>query len=120
MNNTLGRMALNPDVVVRSRGVMEKCDLCVQRIQSAKNLALQERRELADGEIQTACQQVCPSHAIVFGDLKNPQSHVSQLQRSHRNYRVLEELGTRPKVAYLKRVRNTTIEAYSRNERSHD
>ena len=120
MNNPLGRMALNPDVVVRSRGVMEKCDLCVQRIQSAKNLALQEKRELADDEIQTACQQVCPSHAIVFGDLKNPQSRVSQLQRSHRNYRVLEELGTRPKVAYLKRVRNTTIEAYSRNERSHD
>jgi len=106
MNSPLGRMVLNPDVVVRSRGVMEKCNLCVQRIQLAKNLVLQEKRELRDGEIQTACQQVCPTGAIVFGDLKDPNSRVSQMQRSRRSYHVLDELGTRLNVAYLKKVRN--------------
>lgn len=108
MSNPLGRMVLNPDVVVRSRGVMEKCNLCVQRIQSAKNLALKGKRTLTDGDIKTACQQVCPTQAVVFGDLKDPQSRVSRLQRSQRNYQVLEELGTRPNVSYLKKVRNTT------------
>jgi MoCo/4Fe-4S cofactor protein with predicted Tat translocation signal len=106
MENPLGRMVLNPDVAVRSRGVMEKCSLCVQRIQLAKNIALQGKRELADGDIQTACQQACPAQAIVFGDLKDPNSRVSQLQRSRRNYQVLDELGTRPNVGYLKKVRN--------------
>jgi molybdopterin-containing oxidoreductase family iron-sulfur binding subunit len=106
-NTALARMVLNPDVVVRSRGVMEKCNLCVQRIQIAKNLALQETRKVIDGEIKTACQQACPTEAIVFGDLQDPDSRVSRLQRSQRNYRVLEELGTRPNVAYLKKVRNT-------------
>jgi molybdopterin-containing oxidoreductase family iron-sulfur binding subunit len=107
MDNPLGRMVLNPDVAVRSRGVMEKCSLCVQRIQLAKNIALQGRRELADGEIQTACQQACPTQAIVFGDLKDPNSRVAQLQRSRRKYQVLDELGTRPNVSYLKKVRNS-------------
>jgi molybdopterin-containing oxidoreductase family iron-sulfur binding subunit len=106
MDNPLGRMVLNPDVAVRSRGVMEKCSLCVQRIQLAKNTALQGRREMADGEIQTACQQACPTQAIVFGDLKDPNSRVSQLQRSQRKYQVLDELGTRPNISYLKKVRN--------------
>jgi molybdopterin-containing oxidoreductase family iron-sulfur binding subunit len=106
MESPLGRMVLNPDVAVRSRGVMEKCSLCVQRIQLAKNIALQGERELADGDIQTACQQACPAQAIVFGDLKDPNSRVSQLQRSRRNYQVLDELGTRPNVGYLKKVRN--------------
>jgi molybdopterin-containing oxidoreductase family iron-sulfur binding subunit len=106
MESPLGRMVLNPDVAVRSRGVMEKCSLCVQRIQLAKNIALQGRRQLADGEIQTACQQVCPSQAIVFGDLKDPNSRVSQMQRNQRRYQVLDELGTRPNVSYLKKVRN--------------
>ena len=106
MQSPLGRMVLNPDVAVRSRGVMEKCSLCVQRIQLAKNTALQGKRELADGDIQTACQQACPSQAIVFGDLKDPDSRVSRLQRSQRNYQVLEDLGTRPNVTYLKKVRN--------------
>ena len=80
--------------------------MCVQRIQSAKNIALQGRRELADGEIQTACQQACPAQAIVFGDLKDPGSRVSQLLRSQRRYQVLDELGTRPNVGYLKKIRN--------------
>jgi MoCo/4Fe-4S cofactor protein with predicted Tat translocation signal len=106
MDNPLGRMVLNPDVAVRSRGVMEKCSLCVQRIQLAKNIALQGKRELADGEIQTACQQACPAQAIVFGDLKDPDSRVSKLQRSQRQYQVLDELGTRPNIGYLKKVRN--------------
>src|SRR5437763_4126935 len=106
MTSPLGRMVLNPDVAVRSRGVMEKCSLCVQRIQLAKNTALQENRKLADGDIQTACQQVCPAQAIVFGDLKDANSRASKLHGAPRFYRVLEELGTRPNVDYLKKVRN--------------
>jgi Fe-S-cluster-containing dehydrogenase component len=106
MNSPLGRMVLNPDVVVRSRGVMEKCTMCVQRIQLAKNLALQGKREVAEGDIQTACQQACPTQAIIFGDLKDPNSRVSQLTRNQRHYQVLEELGVRPNVGYLKKVRN--------------
>lgn len=105
MASPLGRMVLNPDVVVRSRGVMEKCSMCVQRIQLAKNIALQGKRELVDGDIQTACQQACPTQAIVFGDLQDPQSRVSQMQRAQRHYKVLDEIGTRPNVGYLKRVR---------------
>src|SRR5579859_3224553 len=107
MANPLGRMVLNPDVAVRSRGVMEKCSMCVQRIQLAKNIALQGKRELADGDIQTACQQACPTEAIVFGDLKDPNSRASQLRRTQRHYQVLEDLGTRPNVGYLKKIRNT-------------
>ena len=106
MNSPLGRMVLNPDVVVRSRGVMEKCSLCVQRIQLAKNVALQGKRDLADGDIQTACQQACPTQAIVFGDLKDPNSRVSQLRENQRHYQVLEDLGVRPNVGYMKKVRN--------------
>ncbi len=105
MTSPVGRMVLNPDVTVRSRGVMEKCSLCVQRIQSGKNGAAATGEPLADGDIVTACQQVCPSRAIVFGDLQDPDSRVSRLMRSRRAYRVLEELGTRPGVTYLKRVR---------------
>jgi molybdopterin-containing oxidoreductase family iron-sulfur binding subunit len=105
MKSPLGRMVLNPDVTVRSRGVMEKCTLCVQRIQLGKNLALQGKRSIADGDIQTACQQTCPSQAIVFGDLMDPASRVSRLLAGPRAYRVLDELGTRPNVGYLKKVR---------------
>jgi molybdopterin-containing oxidoreductase family iron-sulfur binding subunit len=107
MANPVGRMVLNPDVAVRSRGVMEKCSMCVQRIQLAKNIALQGKRELVDGDIQTACQQACPTEAIIFGDLKDPNSRVSQLARSRRHYQVLEDLGVRPNVGYLKKVRNS-------------
>lgn len=107
MTSPLGRMVLNPDVVVRSRGVMEKCSLCVQRVQLAKNIALQGKRELAESDIQTACQQACPTQAIVFGDLKDPNGRVSQIRRkSGRHYEVLEDLGVRPNVGYLKKVRN--------------
>ncbi len=106
MDSALGRMVLNPDVTVRSRGVMEKCSLCVQRIQAGKVQALQEKRVVADGDIKTACQQACPAEAIVFGDLKDPHSRVSELRRDHRYYNVLDELGTRPNVGYLKKIRN--------------
>ncbi|MBO0911076.1 MAG: 4Fe-4S dicluster domain-containing protein [Acidobacteria bacterium] len=104
MTSPLGRMVLNPDVAVRSRGVMEKCSMCVQRIQLAKNIALQGKRELADGDIQTACQQACPTEAIVFGDLKDPASRISRLRSDRRHYEVLEELGVRPNVGYLKKI----------------
>jgi len=102
----LARMVLNPDVSVRSRGVMEKCSLCVQRIQLAKNTALKERRAIADGDVRTACQQSCPTGAITFGDLKDPDSRVSQLLAGRRAYKVLDDLGTRPNVGYLKKVRS--------------
>jgi Fe-S-cluster-containing dehydrogenase component len=106
MNSPLGAMVLNPDVVVRSRGVMEKCSLCTQRIQAGKLEAEREGRPVADGDIQTACQQVCPADAIVFGDLDDPKSRVSTLVTSRRRYRVLEEIGTRPHVSYLTKVKN--------------
>jgi Fe-S-cluster-containing dehydrogenase component len=106
MNNPLGTMVLNPDVSVRSRGVMEKCSLCVQRIQDGKLAAERDGRRPADGDIRTACQQVCPAEAIVFGDLADPESRVAQLHRSPRRYGVLEELGTRPSVVYLTKVKN--------------
>jgi molybdopterin-containing oxidoreductase family iron-sulfur binding subunit len=106
MANPLGRMVLNPDVTVRSRGVMEKCSLCVQRIQYGKNAALKNKTDLVDGDIHTACEQACPTQAIVFGDLRDPKSRVSVLSRDARAYRVLDELGTRPNVSYLKKVRH--------------
>jgi molybdopterin-containing oxidoreductase family iron-sulfur binding subunit len=109
MASPLGRMVLNPDVVVRSRGVMEKCNLCVQRIEDAKNLALQLKHEVRDGDIRTACQQACPTRAIVFGDLKDPTSVASKMQHSKRFYRVLDELGTRPNVGYLKKLRYSEV-----------
>ncbi len=106
MNSPLGTMVLNPDVTVRSRGVMEKCSLCVQRIQAGKLEAERDGRPVADGDIKTACQQACPADAIVFGDLADPNSRVTRLSRSQRRYGVLEELGTRPGVTYLTKVKN--------------
>jgi len=91
---------------VRSRGVMEKCSLCVQRIQAGVLEAKLGSRPLADGAIQTACQQACPAEAIVFGDLDDPQSRVSRMSHGPRAYHLLEQLGTRPGVGYLARIRN--------------
>lgn len=105
-NNDLGRMVLNPDVTVRSRGVVEKCSMCVQRIQEKKLEAKLAGRMLNDGEIKTACQQSCPGNAIVFGDLNNPESKINKLFKDQRNYHLLEELHTLPSVGYLTKIRN--------------
>jgi len=96
----------NPEVTVRPRGVMEKCSFCVQRIEDVRMRAKAEKRDVRDGEIVTACQSACPSGAIVFGDLKNPETRVSKASRIKRGYKVLEELGTLPAVTYLANLRN--------------
>jgi len=123
MNTDLGKMVLNPDVTVRSRGVMEKCSFCVQRIQAGKLTAKRERRPMNDGEVVTACQAACSTGAIVFGDVNNPQSKLSKLLRirpkdekhphkvdmiadNPRAYQVLEEIGVKPNIWYLTKVRN--------------
>lgn len=99
-------LVLNPDVTVRSRGVMEKCTFCQQRIQEAELEARRAGTPLPDGGLQTACQQSCPSQAIVFGDINDPASRVSAVAKNNRGYRVLEELNVRPSVTYLSVVRN--------------
>jgi molybdopterin-containing oxidoreductase family iron-sulfur binding subunit len=102
----LQNLVFNPNVTVRSRGVMEKCTLCVQRIEETRIEARRLGKPIADGDIKTACQQVCPADAIVFGDLNDPKSRVSTLTESSRAYRVLEDLNTKPGVRYLKVVRH--------------
>jgi MoCo/4Fe-4S cofactor protein with predicted Tat translocation signal len=104
------KLGRNPDVTVRSRGVMEKCTYCVQRINAAKITAEEENRSVRDGEIQTACQQACPTRAIVFGNLNDPSSRVAELQREQRSYSLLGELNTRPRTMYLAAVRNVNPE----------
>lgn len=104
----LGRMVLNPDVTVRARGVMEKCTFCVQRIQAGKLDGKRKNMRPVDGSIQTACQQSCPSGAIVFGDLNDPQSEVSKLFLNERTYGVVEELNVLPSINFLTKVRNTS------------
>ncbi|MEQ9466521.1 MAG: TAT-variant-translocated molybdopterin oxidoreductase [Ekhidna sp.] len=117
MNNDLGKMVLNPDVTVRARGVMEKCTFCVQRIQSGKLDAKKEGRRPVDGEIQTACAKSCPTDALIFGDMKDPESRISKTLKlkyneksveatEDRAYHVLEELRVMPNVWYLTKVRN--------------
>jgi molybdopterin-containing oxidoreductase family iron-sulfur binding subunit len=107
------KMLRNPDVSVRSRGVMEKCTYCVQRINYARIRAKREDRKIRDGEIVTACQAVCPAEAIVFGDLNDPLSRVSKLKADPRNYSLLGELGTKPRTTYLAAVRNPNPEIES-------
>jgi Fe-S-cluster-containing dehydrogenase component len=97
----------NPDVSVRSRGVMEKCSYCIQRIQEVKITTEKENRRVADGEILTACQQACPTQAITFGDLNDPYSRVTKQQALKRNYGLLDDLNTRPRTTYLGYVRNS-------------
>jgi molybdopterin-containing oxidoreductase family iron-sulfur binding subunit len=103
----------NPDVSVRSRGVMEKCTYCVQRITHARITAEEQNRKVRDGEVMTACQQACPAEAIVFGDLNDPESRVAKLKKSQRNYGLLEELNTRPRTTYMAAVRNPNPELES-------
>ncbi|MFY0600494.1 MAG: TAT-variant-translocated molybdopterin oxidoreductase [Cyclobacteriaceae bacterium] len=117
MNNDLGKMVLNPDVTVRARGVMEKCTFCVQRIQAGKLEAKKEGRRPGDEDVTTACASACPSEALVFGDMKNPESQISQMLKIQQNekgveakenraYHVLEELRVMPNVWYLTKIRN--------------
>ncbi len=106
-SDPIANLALNPDVTVRSRGVMEKCTFCVQRIEEVKIKARNEGRAIKDNEIQPACQQSCPANAIIFGDLTDLKSRVAQLKTSGRNYTLLDELNLRPALSYLAKVRNS-------------
>ncbi len=107
LNNDKGRLALNPDIVVRSRGVMEKCSMCIQRIQEEKNLAAKEGRKVDADNIKTACQQSCPTDAIVFGDLNDAGGKLMKFMNGNkRRYQVLAELNVKPHVNYLTKVRN--------------
>ena len=106
MNNDYGRMVLNPDVVVRTRGVMEKCSMCIQRTQSTILEAKKDGRKVPDGEFNTACAQACPTGSLQFGDMNDKASGVRKLYSSNRRYTLLEEIGTKPNVFYHAKVRN--------------
>jgi len=103
-NDPISNLLNNPDVSVRPRGVMEKCTYCVQRINATRKLALNEKREIAANEVQTACQRTCPANAIVFGDLRKEGSEVRRQRESPRHYTLLEELGTHPRTTYLAEI----------------
>lgn len=106
LNNEFSQLALNPDVTSRSRGVMEKCSMCIQRIQAGKLQAKMENRSLRDGDIQMACQAACSANAIIFGDANDPNSEVSKALRNERVYYVLEEINVQPGTGYMTKVRN--------------
>ncbi|WP_185864512.1 4Fe-4S dicluster domain-containing protein [Blattabacterium cuenoti] len=107
MNNSLGKMVLNPDVVVRSRGVMEKCSLCIQRTQYTINVAKKENRTIEDREFETACSISCPTKAITFGDFNDKDSLIYKKSKDKRSYKLLEFLGVRPNIFYQVKVKNT-------------
>jgi len=106
LNNEHTQLVLNPDVVTRFRGVMEKCSMCIQRIQAGKLKAKIEKRPLKDGDVKVACQQTCPTNAIVFGNVNDPESEVAKALKSERTYYVLEELNVQPGIGYQVKVRN--------------
>jgi molybdopterin-containing oxidoreductase family iron-sulfur binding subunit len=107
MNNDLGRMVINPDVNVRSRGVMEKCSMCIQKTQLTILEAKREGRQIKDGEFQTACSSACDKGAMKFGDINDHDSKVYADKNDNRMYHLLEAVGTKPNVVYLTKVRNT-------------
>jgi MoCo/4Fe-4S cofactor protein with predicted Tat translocation signal len=108
LNNEHTQLVLNPDVVTRFRGVMEKCSMCIQRIQAGKLQAKMENRSVKDGDIKVACQQTCPANAIIFGNANDPNSELSKQLKSERTYYVLEELNVQPGIGYQVKVRNRT------------
>jgi Fe-S-cluster-containing dehydrogenase component len=110
----------NPDVTVRSRGVMEKCTYCVQRINHARINAKLEDRQIRDGEVLTACQSACPTDAIVFGNINDPASRVAQIKKSALNYSLLAELNTKPRTSYLAVVRNPNTELEPATAAAHE
>ncbi|WP_113654488.1 TAT-variant-translocated molybdopterin oxidoreductase [Pedobacter namyangjuensis] len=110
LNNEFTQLVLNPDVTTRSRGVMEKCSMCIQRIQAGKLTAKLEKRPLKDGDIKMACQQACSANAIIFGDKNDPNSEVSKALRSERTYYVLEEINVEPGIGYMTKIRNIDSE----------
>jgi molybdopterin-containing oxidoreductase family iron-sulfur binding subunit len=104
------KMVFNPNVTVRSRGVMEKCTYCVQRISGARIRAEREGRTIRDGELVTACQQACPAEALTFGNINDQAAKVTKLKQDPRNYALLNELGTQPRTTYLAGLRNPNPE----------
>jgi molybdopterin-containing oxidoreductase family iron-sulfur binding subunit len=119
MGNEQEKMVLNPDVTVRSRGVVEKCSMCVQRIQEQKLIAKTENRGVREGDIKTACQQSCPGDAIVFGDINDPNSEIAKVVQDPRSYQLLEQLHTLPSVSYVTKVRNMDPKDKWKNYSSH-
>ena len=115
----LGRMVLNPDVVVRTRGVMEKCSFCVQRIQGGKLEAKKDDRKVVDGDIVTACADVCPTNAITMGDWNDTESAVRASSQEDRAYQALEEIGVKPNIWYKVKVRNEENEALAALQQDH-
>ncbi|MCF2506481.1 TAT-variant-translocated molybdopterin oxidoreductase [Dyadobacter sp. CY107] len=119
-NNDLGKMVINPDVTVRSRGVIEKCSMCVHRIQDAKLTAKKERRRIVDGEVNVACASSCPTNAITFGDMNDPESRISKLlevEKEGRAFHMLEEINVRPQISYLTKIRNKDAAAVKAPEK---
>jgi molybdopterin-containing oxidoreductase family iron-sulfur binding subunit len=109
MNDDLGRMVLNPDVTVRSRGVMEKCSMCIQKTQASILQAKKEGRPVTDDEFETACSSACGTGSIVFGDVNDKESEITEMVEDTRSYHLLEHVGTRPNVVYQVKVRNTEV-----------